>query len=141
SDDAEVRGKLQSHPAPEITFNYHGQVDQTLAGDLSIVGAPESPGPAQSPRQSRSQLLDIIAGVSDGELTVAWTYNSDLHLRSTIERLANSFNEQLRRLIAASRDPGAREYRPSDFPLANLNQEQLNKVLRKVGKGKGKMGS
>jgi non-ribosomal peptide synthase protein (TIGR01720 family) len=67
---------------------------------------------------------------------VAWTYNRDLHRRSTIERLAQSFSDQLRRLVAASKDPGAVEYRPADFPLAKLNQDQLNKVLRKVGKGK-----
>jgi non-ribosomal peptide synthase protein (TIGR01720 family) len=136
SDDAEVRRLLQSQPLPEVTFNYHGQVDQTFAGDMSIAGAQESTGPVQSPRQMRTQLLDIIAGVSDGELKAAWTYNADIHRQSTIEKLAESFMQQLRRIVAASRDPGAVEYKPADFPLAKLNQDQLNKVLRKVSKGK-----
>jgi amino acid adenylation domain-containing protein/non-ribosomal peptide synthase protein (TIGR01720 family) len=136
SDDREARRKLQSHPMPEITFNYHGQVDQTFAEDMSIVGAKESYGAVQSPEQPRSQLLDIVSGVSDGELKVAWTYNCDLHLRSTIERLAESFSKQLRALIAASRDPGAVEYKPADFPMAKLNQDQLNKILKKVSKPK-----
>jgi non-ribosomal peptide synthase protein (TIGR01720 family) len=136
SDDREARRRLQSHPMPEITFNYHGQVDQTFAEDMSIVGAKESYGAVQSPEQPRSQLLDIVSGVSDGELKVAWTYNCDLHLRSTIERLAESFSKQLRALIAASRDPGAVEYKPADFPMAKLNQDQLNKILKKVSKPK-----
>jgi non-ribosomal peptide synthase protein (TIGR01720 family) len=136
SDDPEIRTRLQAQPLPEVTFNYHGQVDQTFAGDMSIVAAQESTGPVQSPRQTRTQLLDIIAGVSDGELKVAWTYNADIHLKSTIEKLAQSFMAQLRRLVAASKDPGAVEYKAADFPLAKLSQDQLNKVLKKVSKGK-----
>jgi non-ribosomal peptide synthase protein (TIGR01720 family) len=132
NDDAEVRRKLQAHPPPEITFNYHGQVDSTFAEDLPIGGAQESFGSVQSPRQTRTQLLDIVSGVTDGQLKVAWTYNRDLHLRSTIDRLAESFAKHLRALISASRDPRAVEYKPEDFPLAKLNQDQLNKVLSKV---------
>jgi non-ribosomal peptide synthase protein (TIGR01720 family) len=136
SDDPEVRRALQSQPLPEVTFNYHGQVDQAFAGDMSIVGAQESTGAVQSPRQTRTQLLDIIAGVSDGELKAAWTYNGDIHRQSTVEKLAASFMQQLRRIVAVSRDPGAIEYKPADFPLTKLSQDQLNKVLRKVGKAK-----
>jgi len=54
-----------------------------------------------------------------------------VHRRSTIEALAEGFIEALRSLIAHCLSPQAGGYTPSDFPLAKINQRQLDKIVSK----------
>jgi hypothetical protein len=46
--------------------------------------------------------------------------------------LADWYIEALQGLIAHCRSPEAGAYTPSDFPLAELDRKQLDKVLKKV---------
>ncbi|HEY6122254.1 MAG TPA: hypothetical protein VIV66_20020, partial [Pyrinomonadaceae bacterium] len=56
----------------------------------------------------------------------------NIHRRDTVHRLANNFVAELRTLIAQSRTGDKSTYSPSDFPSANLSQDELNKVLAKL---------
>jgi len=56
-----------------------------------------------------------------------------VHRRSTIEALAEGFIEALRSLIAHCLSPQAGGYTPSDFPLAKVDQQRLDRM---VGEGR-----
>jgi non-ribosomal peptide synthase protein (TIGR01720 family) len=77
-------------------------------------------------------LLDVTAAVAGGRLSISWTYSRAAHDEATIRQLAEWHIEALRALIAHCRSPEAGAYTPSDFPLAELDQKQLDKVLKKV---------
>jgi len=49
-----------------------------------------------------------------------------------VTHLADSFLQELRDLIAQARKSDTINYSPSDFPSAQLSQEELNKVLAKL---------
>ncbi len=132
SGDTDVAGKLESLPQAEVRFNYLGQVDRVLLDSSMFSVAPESSGPTQSPDAERAYLLNIIGMVSSGELRLDWTYSTSLYDEKTVERLAQSFVEELRALIARSRSGDQIDYSPSDFPRAKLSQDELNKVLAKL---------
>src|SRR5690606_20408128 len=57
--DPAVRASLAALPAPELSFNYLGQLDTLIGGDLLLGPAPEPIGPPQSLRARRAHLLDI----------------------------------------------------------------------------------
>ena len=61
-----------------------------------------------------------------------WTYSTNLHRRETIKRVAEDCREALQELIDHSRSEGAGDYTPSDFPLAQLDQQALDKALLEV---------
>jgi amino acid adenylation domain-containing protein/non-ribosomal peptide synthase protein (TIGR01720 family) len=124
--------ELEKLPQAEVRFNYLGQVDRVLAESSMFSIAPQSSGPTQSAGASRKYLLNIIAMVSGGELRLDWTYSTSIHHKETVERLAQSFVEELRGLIARSRTGDKIDYSPSDFPRAKLSQDELNKVLAKL---------
>jgi len=126
---------LRSLPVPEVVFNYLGQLDAGAAGDGSFRLSGEPAGPSRHPRQVRSHLLEIDGSVSGGRLQVAWTYSADRHLRSTIEALAQRFLVSLRELLAHCTAPEIYGYTPSDFPLAGLAQEPLDRVAAELGRG------
>ncbi len=133
SEDRQIVERLQALPQPEVSFNYLGQMDQTLTDSLSFAPTPESTGPNHSPLGKQSRLLDINGGIGLGRLRLEWTFNERLFRRATVEQLAHTYIEALRSLIAHCQSVEASSHTPSDFPLAQLDQRKLDKVLAKIG--------
>ncbi len=64
---------------------------------------------------------------------------AELHERATVERWAERFGSALRSLAEVCREmatAGRVAFTPSDFPLARLDQENLDRVLA-AGLGSG----
>jgi non-ribosomal peptide synthase protein (TIGR01720 family) len=102
-DDEEVRSRISAAPRAEVNFNYQGQLDQQGANrsGTPLRQARKNKGPERSLRGQRSYRLHVVGNVRGGLLGMRWGYSANLHKRSTIERLAASFDEELRRLIAS----------------------------------------
>ena len=63
---------------------------------------------------------------------MAFEYSEALHHRSTIEALAKGVQVALEELVEHCRTPEAGGYTPSDFPLAVLEQEALDRLVATV---------
>ncbi|HJP95206.1 MAG TPA: amino acid adenylation domain-containing protein [Pyrinomonadaceae bacterium] len=81
----------------------------------------------------RKYLIEIDGAVRDGRLQMEWVYSEELHAQHTIEAVAESFIRKLRKLIEHCVLREVREYTPSDFPLAHLNERQLAQIQRTAG--------
>ncbi len=122
----------------EIAFNYFGQFSrelgaqapQTQTGPLILGTAQESSGPAHSTAQTRSHLIEINGMVVGNQLQMDWTYSQNIHIQTTLERLANRFIDALRALIAHCQLPEAGGDTPGDFPNAQLDQTQQPALLQ-----------
>ncbi|RMF26125.1 MAG: non-ribosomal peptide synthetase, partial [Chloroflexi bacterium] len=137
SQDRETVERLRALPTPEISFNYLGQLDQAVPEGSPFGPAPESGGPAHSPRGKRSHLLEINGVIAGGRLQLEWTYSENLHHRSTIERLAQDFIEALRAIIAHCQSPDAVGYTPSDFAEFEWDQEDLDDIMAAISEAMG----
>jgi len=128
--------ELRALPAPQVSFNYLGQLGRGQAhhGVSLFEPAPESPGLPQSGCAHRTHWLDINGSLAEGQLQFVWTFSSQLHRRQTVERVAARFVAALRALVEQSRSPQAGSYTPSDFKHVKLDQRKLNKVLDQVGR-------
>ncbi len=125
----EISQQLQTLPIPEVSFNYLGQFNQELLASSVAKLAKESPGALQNLQGHRHHQLEVDGMIVDGQLQIKWTYSQNFHQRATIESLAEELIANLQRLIAHCLSPEAGGYTHSDFPLAKLNQEQLEQVL------------
>ena len=67
-----------------------------------------------------------------GRLRLSWTYSEARHRRETIEEVAGQYLRRLRSLIEHCTNPDTGAYTPSDFPAAELSQQELDKVLAEV---------
>ncbi|HEY7511838.1 MAG TPA: amino acid adenylation domain-containing protein, partial [Vicinamibacteria bacterium] len=114
--------------APEVSFNYLGQFDQVLGPEATLAPAAEPAGPTRSARARRAHLLEINALVGGGRLHVEFASSEAFHDEATVQALAGRFEASLLALIEEAR-AGAAGYAPSDFPLAGLDQEQLDRVV------------
>ncbi|WP_414582650.1 SDR family NAD(P)-dependent oxidoreductase [Scytonema sp. PCC 10023] len=133
SQDTVVSEKIRSLPQAEVMFLYLGQLGKSLPQDSLFKWTEESPGPTASPQAIRPYLLQITASVTEGQLRLDWHYSKNIHQRNTIEKLSNNFVKALLSLIAHCQSTEAGNYTPSDFVAANINQENLTKLLAQVG--------
>jgi amino acid adenylation domain-containing protein/non-ribosomal peptide synthase protein (TIGR01720 family) len=132
SRDVSTGERLKAQPQAEVSFNYLGQVDQVLGESSLFAMASEPGGPTQSHSGRRSYLLEINAIISGGELSLSWSYSSNLHRQQTIEALAADYIHQLQQLIIHCQSPQAGGYTPSDFPDVELSQEELDELLTEL---------
>jgi non-ribosomal peptide synthase protein (TIGR01720 family) len=123
---------LAEAPGCALSFNYLGQLDGALPAGGWLGWAEESSGPSRGPRCRRTHPLEIDGQVMAGKLEVDWTYGGEVYRRDTVQRAAESFLSALRDLIAHCRSPQAGGYTPSDFPEADLSQEELDQLLARV---------
>lgn len=133
SNDSEISLNLSSMPESEISFNYLGQFGN-IPDASSFTPAKESSGTERGPQNLREHLIDFIGIVSDGKLKTQWIYSDKFHRKSTMEELSRLFVDRLQNLLSRCRESESWNYTPSDFPLANLDQTTLDRLVgnRKV---------
>ncbi|MFJ7903269.1 non-ribosomal peptide synthase/polyketide synthase [Streptomyces sp. NPDC096198] len=124
-------------PAPQIGFNYHGQWDAGTAdraADGLYRAALPPAGRDGDPAEPRPYLLEITGVVQDGRLELGWTYPPAVYDEATVRHLADAMCAALREITEHCARPDSGGRTPSDFPLAGLTQEQLDRL---VGDGRG----
>ena len=121
--------ELRSMPKAEVVFNYLGQVGRVLGENSAFSVATESSGNSRSPRAKREHLLEISSLAAGGRLQLSWMYSDQVHNRETIEQLAQDYIKALQQIIRHCQSEEAGGYTPSDFPLAQLTQAELDEVL------------
>ncbi|WP_430445626.1 MAG: non-ribosomal peptide synthase/polyketide synthase [Pseudomonas piscis] len=126
-----VREALRQLPQPRITFNYLGQFDSSF-DDAEQEGlfAPsgDSCGADQGPDACLGNWLEINGQVYNGELNLNWSFSQQMFDEVNIQHLADEYAEELKALIEHCCKSETRGVTPSDFPLARLDQEQLDRL-------------
>ena len=131
--DQQTRQVLAQMALPRITFNYLGQFDAIFdepAGALSeaafLVPAAEHSGASRGETAPLGNWLSIDGQIFKGELSLNWTFSQAMFEVATVERLAAEYAQELQVLIDHCVADGAFGRTPSDFPLCNLTQVQLD---------------
>ncbi|CUW25653.1 non-ribosomal peptide synthetase [Streptomyces reticuli] len=121
---------LAGAPAPRVGFNYHGQWDAGGTGTGGLFrGSLPPAGRDTDPEEPRPYLLDITGVVQQGRLELGWTYPAAVYDEATVRRLAEETVTALRDIVAHCARPDAGGRTPSDFPLAGLDQDQLDRLV------------
>ncbi|WP_017703533.1 non-ribosomal peptide synthetase, partial [Pseudomonas syringae] len=124
--DSASKAAMQALPVAPITFNYLGQFDQSFADDALFRPLEESAGAAHDPHAPLPNELSIDSQVYGGELLLRWNFSAERYQPAAIEALAQAYLAQLQGLIAHCLSDGSGGLTPSDFPLADLDQAQLD---------------
>jgi amino acid adenylation domain-containing protein/non-ribosomal peptide synthase protein (TIGR01720 family) len=120
-------------PMPEVAvglcFSYSGEGNPPAADGWRVL--PEPAGPNESPRGHRLYPIEVHASIAEGTLVIDWRYSENLHHRRTMERLAGRYRDELRALIDLSQRVTS-VHTPSDFPLARVDQGQLDDLFSRL---------
>jgi non-ribosomal peptide synthase protein (TIGR01720 family) len=126
--DEATQSRLAALPRPRITFNYLGQLDGSFGPDALFRLAPEEPGPLADAAAPLGNALSIDGEVRDGSLRLRWTFSPRQLEPARVQALAAAFEAELLALLAHCLDQEAGGVSPSDFPLAGLDQGQLDRL-------------
>ncbi|MCB1145127.1 MAG: hypothetical protein KDK54_22985, partial [Leptospiraceae bacterium] len=91
--------------------------------------AEGSTGSYTSPQNNRPRVLEINSQVINGHLNVHIGYSTHFHSKEAIASLSKKFIDALKKIITHCCEEKNFGYTPSDFPLAKINQEQLDQVF------------
>ncbi|MGW5281074.1 non-ribosomal peptide synthase/polyketide synthase [Streptomyces collinus] len=117
---------LRDLPLPQVCFNYHGQWEAGDGRDFTPAG--EVPGRDMAAGEPLDHLLDVSAVVAGGELEITWHYSDQVHDEDTVRALADGMARALAAIAEHCARPGAGGRTPSDFPLARLGQDRLDRL-------------
>ncbi|MBH3339929.1 non-ribosomal peptide synthetase [Pseudomonas mendocina] len=120
-----LRQAMAALPQARITFNYLGQFDQSFA-DALFQPLDQPTGPIHDEQAPLPNELSVDGQVYGGELLLRWTYSRERYAAQTVEALAQAYLDELQALIGHCLEDGAGGLTPSDFPLAQLTQAQLD---------------
>jgi non-ribosomal peptide synthase protein (TIGR01720 family) len=120
------RQSMAELPVAPITFNYLGQFDQSFGADVLFHPLDEAIGAAHDLNAPLPNELSVDSQVYGGELVLRWTFSAERHDPQTINDLADAYLGELQSLIEHCLRDDVGGLTPSDFPLAKLNQTQLD---------------
>jgi non-ribosomal peptide synthase protein (TIGR01720 family) len=133
SANGELRRRLREGARARVSFNYLGQVDNVVRAGSMFQGASEDIGSQRSELGERSYELEVNATVSGGVLLVNWSYSGVEHERAEIEAIGASYTQALRQLLEECQVQRRQQgYSTADFPLAQLDQEDLDAVIEQL---------
>ncbi len=120
--------ELRQLPSPQISFNYLGQLDNSVNSNGFRL-APELVGTSVSEKNKDNLLFNINSFIANGTLIIDWSYSVVHYHLATVEGLAERFIKNLSAIIKHCCQDGNFGFTPSDFPLVDLNQDQLDELI------------
>jgi len=130
----ETAPALAALARPQITFNYLGRFAVPTASDWAVVPAStlllEGRGDAALPV---AHALNIAAWTEDRpggpQLHARWLWPAGLLPEAAVRALAEGWFQALEALADHAARPGAGGHTASDFPLAQLSQEEMDSLF------------
>jgi len=114
---------MDAGPRPEVGFNYLGDFE----GGGPLFARPRLEL-SEGPDGERPHVLDVVGVVVDGCLEFHWAHSANRHREDTVRALAEAFTAELRALVGHCTSPDVGGRTPSDFPLAGLDQEAVDRI-------------
>jgi non-ribosomal peptide synthase protein (TIGR01720 family) len=147
SEEEEVREVLGGMTA-EVSFNYHGQMEERREAGMAGIGAGVGRGDVgetgervvkgveevreglRGGGEEREHELEVVVWVRGGKMEIEWSYSEERQDEEEIRRVASEYMEELEEMMERVRREGVEDaLSPSDFPLASLSQEELDGAL------------
>ena len=132
SEEEEVREAAMGMGEGEVSFNYLGQVDGVIGERGRWRKGEESVGEEVEGGSRRRYEVEVNAVVEGGMLEVEWSYSGRRMGRERMERMGERYVKAMRGLIEHCVRGEGGGYTPSDFPHADLSQQELDDFLSEI---------
>ncbi|MGB8941339.1 MAG: condensation domain-containing protein, partial [Streptomyces sp.] len=123
---------LAALPSPQIGFNYMGRFPAAAAADAVgpwQMAGEEAIGSSTADAMPATHTLEAGATVRDAdggpELTLSLSWHGAVLDEAVAERVGHHWLDLLAGLAAHTTDPAAGGHTPSDFPLVELAQDEV----------------
>ena len=119
SIDENIKEKLNKN-IEHVVFNYLGDFDTTIEAEGLLEFADESAGDNISKLNQRNSLLAINSMIVKGKFRMDWDYDSNRYKKETIDKLAQSYLENLNKIIVHCAQIKNKILTPYDYGLTEV---------------------
>lgn len=112
----------------EVRLNYLGQFDHEFDNDIFSYDLRYT-GFDSDPENHLTAKLDFNLMVVNGKMQIEITYNEACHQKETMEKIMSYFIFFLRDILAHIEKQAQVHFTPSDFELADLNQQEIDSLF------------
>lgn len=124
--------KIKFNLKPEISFNYLGQLDQTMDMELfSMCSVPV--GHSISRNSEMKYALEYDAAVVEGKFELSIKYNKKEYSKNTIVYLAEAYIGSVKEIIDYCAKKEVAEYTPTDFGSKDISLEEFESIEELIG--------
>ncbi|MFJ6432026.1 amino acid adenylation domain-containing protein [Streptomyces sp. NPDC091416] len=130
---------LEAGARPQLGFNYLGRfAPGAVAADSRVADWTMAPltGASEDPALALAHPVEVNAATHDGphgpELVATWTWAGELLDEERVRELAEGWFDALGALARHSAVPGAGGLTPSDVPLAEVTQSEIEALEAEV---------
>ncbi|MEN7355346.1 condensation domain-containing protein, partial [Bacillus pumilus] len=113
--------------APHISFNYLGQFDEQISGELSR--STWHPGQSLSPESEKPHAIDIVGFVEQAMLHVTISYHHLEFEERTMEQFKDLLEKNVKALISHCVSQEETQMTPSDVGDEDLTMDELEKLM------------
>ncbi|WP_186314395.1 non-ribosomal peptide synthetase [Bacillus pumilus] len=113
--------------APDISFNYLGQFDEQITGELSR--STWDSGKSLSPESEKPHALDIVGFVEQAKLHVTISYHQLEFEERTMEQFKDLLEKNVKTLISHCVSQEETQMTPSDVGDEELTMDELEKLM------------
>ncbi len=124
-------GALGLYESSEFLFNYMGQWDKNIEGNSRF--SFHSPITKSYDGSDSSYVIELNSMVFDDKLQLTFTYNSAVLSDAVSSQMMPSFKRHLDRLIEYALSGQKLGHTPSDFPSADIKQQDLDDLFDEFG--------
>lgn len=132
---ASGREAFAGHEVAEITLNFTGRYQQ-LESEESLFGRSEQPAEAErsvtevSETASRTAMIEVNAGVEEGNLSVSFCFHKDMRHQDRLRQWTEESFCQTINTLASQLEAAPVSFTLSDLPLAHLSYRGLDTLLQ-----------
>ena len=124
---AEENTSILNQLQPKVIFNYFGKSISENKNEGLCFKFLQSP--TRDSRSERNYVIEINSQIINNNLLVNWSFTKDMYKEETAKMVADKFIQNLKTTIEYCTTQNDISYTPSDFPEANLNQDDLDNLL------------
>jgi non-ribosomal peptide synthase protein (TIGR01720 family) len=121
--------RLREAGRPQLSFNYLGQHPRTQTDNALWIVERGGCGRSIGEENLRLYELEMNSEIIDGQLETRWGYSHRQFEAAQVRRLADIYQRRLKEVIEHCSSGEHYGYTPIDFPLAKIEQAQLDEVL------------
>jgi non-ribosomal peptide synthase protein (TIGR01720 family) len=111
----------------DLLFNYLGQQER-LVPQSTLFSLGQQLTGSFGPQNKRSHRFNVNAYIFREQLHIDWVYSTEQYHAETVQNLAGAYARFLESIVEHCASTEAGGYTPSDFPLADLNEDKLSKL-------------
>ncbi|MDR0126016.1 MULTISPECIES: non-ribosomal peptide synthetase [Bacillus] len=124
-----INRQLRDHSAPQLRFNYLGEIDQVLKQSSDYEMSYFSSGADSSLDNQLTTIIDMVATIKGGQLIFHLSFSEKQLSETDMTQLLHEVERQIERLVQHCLEKEEVEFTPSDFETVDMSLEEMDSLF------------